>query len=58
MTSAWKAGYTGKGILVAVVDDGVDYNHPDLVSNFVSRSFYKNIYFRINKGNEEKFLVR
>ena len=33
--SAWGAGYTGKGVLVAVVDDGVAH-HPDLVSNFVS----------------------
>ena len=34
--SAWRAGYTGRGVLVAVVDDGVNMNHPDLVSNFVS----------------------
>ena len=33
--SAWRVGYTGKGVLVAVVDDGVAH-HPDLVSNFVS----------------------
>ena len=33
---AWQAGYTGKRVLVAVVDDGVNMNHPDLVSNFVS----------------------
>lgn len=32
--SAWQAGYTGKGILVAVVDDGVKIDHPDLKSNF------------------------
>lgn len=34
--SAWRANYTGKGVLVVVVDDGVNVNHPDLVSNFVS----------------------
>ena len=34
--SAWRAGYTGKGVLVAVVDDGVNMNHTDLKSNFVS----------------------
>jgi len=33
--AAWQAGYTGKGILVAVVDDGVKIDHPDLKSNFV-----------------------
>ncbi|RMX47371.1 hypothetical protein pdam_00025333, partial [Pocillopora damicornis] len=32
--SAWKAGYTGKGITVAVVDDGVDGSHPELKENY------------------------
>jgi len=27
------ADYTGKGVTVAVVDEGVEYNHPDLVAN-------------------------
>jgi len=30
---AWKAGYTGKGVVVAVLDSGVDFSHPDLQSN-------------------------
>ncbi|MEG4498203.1 S8 family serine peptidase [Microcoleus sp. F10-C6] len=30
---AWKAGYTGKGVVVAVLDTGFDLGHPDLKSN-------------------------
>ena len=48
--SAWRAGYTGRGVLVAVVDDGVNMNHPDLDSNFVSSfiNHYNFIAFIIN----------
>ena len=35
---AWYLGYTGRGVLVAVVDDGVNMKHTALNSNFVSLS--------------------
>jgi len=29
--AAWDRGYTGEGVLVSVIDDGVDFGHPDLM---------------------------
>ena len=29
----WQKGITGKGVIVALIDSGIDYNHPDLKNN-------------------------
>ncbi|MBA3483326.1 MAG: S8 family serine peptidase, partial [Pirellulales bacterium] len=33
LAGAWALGYTGAGVTVAVLDSGVQLNHPDLVGN-------------------------
>lgn len=33
---AWKEGVTGEGVVVTILDDGLESDHPDLVENFVS----------------------
>ena len=36
---AWSEGYGGNGVTIAIVDDGVEYFHPDLQDNYVSYTF-------------------
>ena len=31
---AWEMGYTGKNVVVTILDDGIQYNHPDLKMNY------------------------
>ncbi|XP_056146386.1 proprotein convertase subtilisin/kexin type 5-like [Lampris incognitus] len=31
---AWRRGYTGKGVVVSVLDDGIEREHPDLKPNY------------------------
>ena len=32
----WSRNITGRGVVVTILDDGLEKNHPDLVSNYVS----------------------
>ena len=34
--AAWQRGYTGKNVVVTILDDGIERNHPDLAQNYVS----------------------
>uniref|UniRef100_A0A8C1GAY4 Furin (paired basic amino acid cleaving enzyme) a n=1 Tax=Cyprinus carpio TaxID=7962 RepID=A0A8C1GAY4_CYPCA len=31
---AWKRGFTGQGVVVSILDDGIEKNHPDLIQNY------------------------
>jgi subtilisin family serine protease len=37
--NAWKRGYSGKGVVVSILDDGIQRDHPDLALNYVSCGF-------------------
>ncbi|XP_051916018.1 furin (paired basic amino acid cleaving enzyme) b [Hippocampus zosterae] len=37
---AWAQGYTGKGIVVTILDDGIEKDHPDLINNYDPEASY------------------
>uniref|UniRef100_A0A8C9W8Z0 Furin, paired basic amino acid cleaving enzyme n=1 Tax=Scleropages formosus TaxID=113540 RepID=A0A8C9W8Z0_SCLFO len=37
---AWEQGYTGRGVVVSILDDGIEKNHPDLVQNYDPEASY------------------
>ena len=45
---AWDAGYTGRGVTVTILDDGIEYNHPVRVSHTKSyKTFFTTVTTRI-----------
>lgn len=36
---AWAQGFTGRGVVVTILDDGIEKDHPDLARNYVSHLF-------------------
>ncbi|KAI9065403.1 hypothetical protein FKP32DRAFT_1647634 [Trametes sanguinea] len=40
VTSVWDMGITGKGVITALVDDGLDYTSDDLAANFYAYGSY------------------
>lgn len=34
----WQKGITGKGVVITVLDDGLEWNHTDIYANYVSLS--------------------
>lgn len=47
---AWDLGYSGKGVTVTILDDGVERNHPDLRDNYMAAASYD-----INDNDEDPF---
>ncbi len=41
---AWRKGYTGKNVVVTILDDGIQHNHTDLKPNYVSTSGFHPTY--------------
>ncbi|XP_017958670.1 furin-like protease 1 isoform X3 [Drosophila navojoa] len=37
---AWKEGITGKGVVVTILDDGLESNHPDIEQNYDPKASY------------------
>lgn len=51
----WETGVTGNGIIVAVIDSGVNYNHNDIVNNMwdgSSEGYPKHGYDFVNEDND------
>ncbi|KPP60746.1 proprotein convertase subtilisin/kexin type 4-like, partial [Scleropages formosus] len=40
VVSAWALGYTGKGVVVSVIDDGIEKSHPDILGNYDPQASY------------------
>ena len=49
---AWKMGITGKGIVVTILDDGIEKNNPDLIANYDPQVSYFASVFGIALANE------
>ena len=64
VTGAWAQGYTGRGIVVTILDDGVEKDHPDLKHNFAEYASYDrndkdfDPTPRYNPSNENRYFLR
>lgn len=47
VANVWKMGYTGKNVVLTILDDGVQADHPDLIKNYDKRASYD-----INSGDD------
>ncbi|VDD76913.1 unnamed protein product [Mesocestoides corti] len=45
---AWQLGYSGKGVVVTIMDDGLDHSHPDLSANYAEQASWD-----VNNGDRD-----
>ncbi|KAG5270201.1 hypothetical protein AALO_G00189910 [Alosa alosa] len=45
---AWEQGFTGKGVVISILDDGIEKNHPDLIQNYDPDASYD-----VNDGDSD-----
>ncbi|KAJ7422427.1 proprotein convertase subtilisin/kexin type 4 isoform X3 [Pitangus sulphuratus] len=38
--TAWSRGYTGRGVVLTILDDGLEKDHPDLAANYVTTDLH------------------
>jgi subtilisin family serine protease len=51
---AWQRGLTGNGVIISIIDDGTQGNHPDLVANF-QNAFSWDYSMTVAANNAEAF---
>ncbi|XP_052231836.1 furin-like protease kpc-1 isoform X2 [Dreissena polymorpha] len=57
---AWKLGYTGKGVVVAVTDTGFTVDHPELSPNInleLSKNFVQNDTSDLSPGDNREYML-
>ncbi|KAK2189577.1 hypothetical protein NP493_102g03020 [Ridgeia piscesae] len=54
VVEAWKQGYTGKGVVVTILDDGIERTHTDLMSNYICQ-FHSQFLARGFKSSENAY---
>ena len=63
VTGAWSMGYSGKGVSVTFLDDGIERDHPDLMKNYDPKASYdlndndKDPMPRYDPMNRNKFVI-
>ncbi|XP_078423427.1 proprotein convertase subtilisin/kexin type 5b isoform X2 [Cetorhinus maximus] len=40
IVGAWRRGYTGRNVVVTILDDGIERNHPDLQQNYDQKASF------------------